>query len=273
MKCDQTVLCNYKGYKSGIKDAQIVSDESLKKDKEEREKEGGIGALWTGRFKGTGIDGAFSRTPTHTFSLGPLGSPEMNSRKQSNTNQDAMKIQTNNNRRRLVGLVWSWDILMFAKAPKYGRTEEERRRVPTYISHPIQRWKSSNNLVFHWTVCDVTAVAFTDGIKSPHISQLGKITSYLAKAVGDYFTQSDQIQNNLFLLIIQSAHHRPTSHISLLHVVWSYVSKQRIICLTLFSLSKRHLLTCDSSQMPQLSVVVVPNLSICMKKKKTVFTS
>lgn len=47
-----------------------------------------------------------------------------------------------------------------AEAPKHGRTEEERRRVPTYISHQIQRRKSSNNLVFHWSVCDVTAEAF-----------------------------------------------------------------------------------------------------------------
>lgn len=31
----KTVLCNYKGYKSEIKDAQIVSDESLNTDKEE----------------------------------------------------------------------------------------------------------------------------------------------------------------------------------------------------------------------------------------------
>lgn len=112
-------------------------------------------------------------------------------------------------------------------------------------------------------------MAFTDGIKSPHISLLRMITSHLAKAVKDYFNQSDQIQNNLFFLIIQSAHHCPTSHISLLHDVWLYVSKQRIICLTLFSLSKRHLLTCDSSQMPQFSVVVVPNLSNrCLKKTK-----
>lgn len=35
MKCDQTVFCNYKGYKSEIKDAQIVSDESLNTDKED----------------------------------------------------------------------------------------------------------------------------------------------------------------------------------------------------------------------------------------------
>lgn len=62
------------------------------------------------------------------------------------------------------------------------------------------------------------------------------------------------------------ASHTLTSVI--IRVVYSCVSKQRIIYSSVFSLSGRHSLTCDSSQMPPTpSVVVVPASLVCEQQR------
>lgn len=192
-----------------------------------------------------------------------------------------MKIQTSKNRRRFVGsgltlrphfphlLVDCHSASALLKHLNMAGLKKSEGGYWHISAIRFRRRKSSNNLVFRWTVCDVTAEAFHRWHPiSPHQSSWEDHVTFGQKPLEITSLKATESRTIYSFLIIQSAHHRPTSRVSLLHVVWSYVSKQRIICLTLFSLSKRHLLTCDSSQMPQLSVVVAPNLSICLKKKK-----